>query len=346
MADNLRTVTLGESGLEASVIGYGTYHLGDKLDEYDAVRSMGRAFDRGVTLFDTSDNYGTEGLIGIAVREGYLPRDEVVIATKTGLSTSYDHQVTLSRAGKRADTSPPRIREQVDKSLTILGKAVGVIDLYQLHVRDDTVEPVEHAATMSELIEAGKIRAYGVSNYSAEDLEELVRACDAEGLPRPVASQPFFNLVEGPTDAIVAAHSNKLAVLAHSPLLKGILTESTINDLTTAVSMDEEEAGDDIPEGLKLFKRGLDRIKQLQEYGQNRGLTLSQLAISWVTGYPSTVALTACSNERYLNDAITGADYQLDMEDADLNRIIDGFDEAAFVSMAINVMRDRKYYYR
>lgn len=346
MAEQLRTVTLGNSDLETSTIGYGTYHLKDKLDEYDAVRSMGEAFEQGITLFDTSDNYGSEALVGIAVREGFLPRDEVVIATKTGLGTSYAHQVALNTADKRGDTSPDRIRSQVDKSLLILGKDVDVIDLYQLHIPDPTVEPVEHAAVMAELIEAGKIRAYGVSNYSAADITALMQACEEEGLPKPVTSQPFFNIVGGYTDAVAAAHESGLTVLAHSPLLKGILSQHTVDMLKMEILIDEHEAGADAPEGLHVFKQGLESILKLRAYAESQGLTLPQLALAWPLGRPNTVTLTSCTNERYLNDATIAARAPIDVADPELKSIVDGFDEASFTSLAINVMRGSKYYYR
>lgn len=346
MAAVLRTVELGNSGIEASVVGYGTYHLGDKLDEFNALRSMGRALDRGVTLFDTSDNYGTEGLIGIAVREGYLPREEVVIATKTGLGTSYAHQVALNRAKRKGDTSPNRIRQQVDKSLTILGKDVEVIDLYQLHVHDDTVPPTEQAAVMQELIDAGKIRAWGVSNYPVPALTKLVAACDDEGFIRPATTQPFLNVVSGVGEVGFNVATKGMTVLAHSPLLKGMLTGSAVDKMTAHVHAEAADIMDEERLGYDDFVKGLEALTDLRVYAQMRGLTLAQFAISWAANRPNTVALTACTNEQYLDDAITGATHRLDMADPKLLAIQRTFRELPFAAQSLALMRGAKYYYR
>ena len=346
MAEALRTVELGNSGIKASVIGYGTYHLGDKLDEFSALLSMGHAFDRGVTLFDTSDNYGTEGLIGIAVREGYLPRDEVVIATKTGLGTSYAHQVALRRAKRKGDTSPNRIRQQVDKSLAVLGKDVGVIDLYQLHTYDDTVPPAEQAAVMQELIDAGKIRSWGVSNYPIPALTRLIDACDAEGVVHPVTTQPFLNVVSGAGEVGFNAATKGMTVLAHSPLLKGMLTGSAVDKMTAHVRAEAADISDEERAGYDAFKKGLEALTELRNYAQMRGLTLAQFAISWAANRPNTVVLTACTNEQYLDDAITGAAHTLDTTDPKVLGIQRTFRELPFAAQSLALMRDMKYYYR
>lgn len=346
MTETIRTIQLGDSGIEASVIGYGTYHLGDKLDPHDAVRSMGQAFDKGVNLFDTSDNYGTEALVGIAVREGYLRRDEIVIATKTGLGTSYAHQVALKRANRKGDTSPNRIREQVDKSLMILGKDVDVVDLYQLHVYDNTVPAAEQAGVMQELIDAGKIRTWGVSNYSVRALTNLIASCKENGLTRPVSTQPFLNVVSGVGEVGFNAATKGMTVLAHSPLLKGVLTDSAIGHLSTVIGADTDDIGEEEKSRYAAFKDGVEALKSLQTIAHHRGLTLAQFAISWVTNHPNTIALTACTNKLYLNDAVIGASHELDMQDEMVLTIQRTFRELPFAAQSVALMRHMKYYYR
>src|SRR5690606_27111240 len=109
-------------------IGYGTYHLLDKMNASEAIDSFGEAYQSGINLYDTSDNYGTELAIGRAVSAGVLPRDRVIIATKTGLGTTLREQTSWNEAGRRYNTDPDRIRRQVDNSLRVLGDDVGVID--------------------------------------------------------------------------------------------------------------------------------------------------------------------------------------------------------------------------
>lgn len=339
-------VPLGESGIEVSRVGFGTYHLAQKIDEFAALEAFADAYESGVNLFDTSDNYGTEAIIGTAIRANVLPRHDVVIATKTGLGTSYAHQMELNKAGRKGDTSPERIREQVDRSLTVLGPDIGAIDLYQLHVHDPTVDPREHAAVMDELIDDEKMKAWGVSNYSYEALYDLLSACDAMGLERPSTSQPFLNMASGVEEVVHLAQQTGLTVLGHSPLLKGMLTDKTVVEwLAQAQEALVRLEGADLSDDFKVIKEGLDRCNDLRVYAADHSLTLAQLAISWVTSQPNTVALTACTTEDYLNDAMLGANHKTDVADPELNDIIDALSAIPFGGWALKLMRESKYYY-
>jgi aryl-alcohol dehydrogenase-like predicted oxidoreductase len=221
----------------------------------------------------------------------------------------------------------------------LFGDGVETIDVYQLHVYDSEVPVEEYPWLMNELIYAGKIRAYGVSNYPAEALQELLAACDRDALPRPVTSQPFLNIVQGVQDTEHLAQSEGMTTLAHSPLLKGLLVDGMVDDLTQMTQ------GNSLPE-VQGFKQGLDGLGQLQGYAKERELTLAQLAIAWVTSQPNTIALSACTSERYLTDAITGASHQLDLEDEELKVICKSFDDLNFVDQAVQIMKQMKIYYR
>lgn len=336
MAESIERLVLGDSGIEVSRIGYGTYHLREKLGGSDAIDSLARAFDAGVTLFDTSDNYGTEDLIGLAVSEGALPRDEVVIATKTGLATSAQEHLAWQAEEKRVDTSPERIQHQVDKSLRMLGQDVDVIDLYQLHAYDPNADPEGIAQVMDELIAQGKIRSWGVSNYPWEKLDTLLGICSKGRTAMPVSTQPFFNLPE-PIDINIAGPSAEgLTTLAHSPLLKGMLTDTAVDRFADAVS-------DDHPEEIR---EGINALKELQEYAHEREMTLAQLAMGWVVTLKNTVLLTACTSEEYLADAIAASKVEIYHNDPELSAIRGRLHAVNFGRVAIQIMKRDKIYYR
>lgn len=330
---------LGHSDMFVSQIGYGTYHLREKLGSAEAIDSLGAAFDHGITLFDTSDNYGTEELIGIAIKEGALPRDEVVIATKTGLATSAREHQQWSLEGKKVDTSPERIKTQVDKSLRLLG--VEVIDLYQLHVEDTSISAETHVEAMNDLIAAGKIRGYGVSNYSADGIRNMLAASQRLGLEPPVTSQPFMNLLRGAGEAGSVAQQAGLAILAHSPLHKGMLTDAGVDlariDLGQVVGADSN---------IELFESGLNALQGLRIYAASKGLTLAQLAIGWAAAHDNTAVLCACTDDSYIEDARIGVMSQLDADADELTAIRERINELPFFNQSLSYMKAAKIYYR
>lgn len=344
--DSFEQVPLGDSGMAVSSVGFGTYHLREKLGPGPAIDAMGAAFEAGITLYDTSDNYGTEELIGIAVKEGVLPRDRVVIATKTGLAISAQEHLAWVEEGKRVDVTPSRIRRQVEISLRMLGEDVGPIDLYQLHSYDPDTPPDVLARVMDGLLEEGKIRAWGVSNYPAEGIADILRVCDEWGFRRPVTSQPPANLVYG-FDEVAAevASADGMATLAHSPLHKGLLTESMLGQLQATVAEAERagEAGDDVA----VLKRGLAYLDGLRERAGDTDHSLPALAIAWVAQHPDTVVLASPTDQIQLSDAKEGAAWGLDDDTlAMVREAQEYFAGTNFADFTARLMKRLKIYYR
>jgi aryl-alcohol dehydrogenase-like predicted oxidoreductase len=345
--EGLRAVSLGENGPDVSVIGYGTYHLLDKLDAYTAIESMGRAYEAGITLFDTSDNYGTELAIGKAVAEGVLPRENIFITTKTGLATSATEALEWDR-NKSTNTSPRRIHKQVEKSLWLLGDAVGHIDLYQLHAYDPEANPFEIAYTMQDLIYEGKVGAYGVSNYPAEAITKLLEVCDYYGYPKPVSSQSFYNVLTSfdNQEAIDTAHSSGLTVLAHSPLHKGALTSLAI-DIVESGIIEAEQHEERDKEVVQTLQAGVKDLKQLQEYAQSKGQSLATLSLAWLAMQGNTVVLSACTEPEYLENAVEAANWQIDDEGLNLiSEVRSKENTRDFAGLMFKVMQRTKLYYR
>lgn len=209
---------LGRSALQVSPIAWGMWRLDGSVAEVRA--RIDAALEAGITLFDTADIYGfgspigfggAEALFGQALAEDATLRDRMVIATKGGITPPRPY-----------DSSADYLAAACDASLRRLG--IDVIDLYQIHRRDFLTHPQEVAAALTRLVEAGKVRALGVSNYSPAELSALQHFLDFP----IVSTQPEFSplrvapLYDGTLDQAMA---DDIAVLAWSPLGGGRLTD-------------------------------------------------------------------------------------------------------------------------
>lgn len=233
-----------------------------------------------------------------------LPREEVVIATKTGLGTTLSEQRRWNEQGRRGNTDPARIREQVDNSLRILGEDVGIIDIYQLHVRDPDVEHAAHAETMADLIDTGKIKTWGVSNYSNQELEDLLEACDERDLPRPTTSQPFHNMLAPYShEKTQYAKDEGLVVLAHSPLIKGVLTDARFQELKETLELYRDGDNEGNQEVLERIAPQMDQLTNISKIARAHGSSLAQVAISWTLLDPNVITLTTATNASRLSTA-------------------------------------------
>jgi predicted oxidoreductase len=210
---------LAADGLAISSLAWGMWRLGGT--DVRAVRTLiDAALESGITLFDTADIYGfgsplgfggAEALFGRALAEDPGLRDRIVIATKGGIAPPVPY-----------DSSAAYIAAACEASLARLG--VDVIDLYQIHRRDFLAHPQEVASALTRLVESGKVRSLGVSNYSPAEVSALQRFLD---LPL-VSTQPEFSplrtapLYDGTLDQAMA---QDMAVLAWSPLGGGRLLD-------------------------------------------------------------------------------------------------------------------------
>ncbi|MEK7070175.1 MAG: aldo/keto reductase [Patescibacteria group bacterium] len=315
--------TLGKSEIEVSRLCFGTYKLGSKLDAPSALDLLVTAYESGINFFDTSDNYlGAEALIGIAIRDGILPRNEIVIATKTGLSRSEYEARDFQSAGKESDNSSSRIRQQVEHSLRVMG--VDIIDLYQIHVYSSEVGPKGIASTMNDLINKGKIRHWGVSNYNEPALVEMNQVCEEENLQGPVSLQNFYNLRERKyEEAFLEARSNGMTILAFSPLYKGVLREHILSQINVLEENLAELRGQEAPlsernktelRNAEYSLRVVRKLKELNEYARDHGGNLQQLALAWILSKEATIPILGAYRKEYLEDLLPAASWELDDE--------------------------------
>ncbi len=271
-------IPLGRSGLEVAPLGWGMWRFAG-ADPQAAQQRIETALDLGCTLFDTADIYGystpegfggAELLLGRVLRAAPALRQRMVLASKGGIFPPLPY-----------DSSRSYLTRACEDSLQRLG--IDCIDLYQIHRPDLLTHPHEVAATLERLRQAGKIRAAGVSNYSAAQLEALC-AC----MPFALASiQPEFSplAIEPLSDGVLdAAMRHGLAVLAWSPLGQGRL-----GDATAPAAADER---------IVTVRAALDRIAARARAPR------SAVAYAWVMAHPSRpVPLIGSQNPARIREA-------------------------------------------
>jgi aryl-alcohol dehydrogenase-like predicted oxidoreductase len=302
------TRTLGRVGLEVSAEGLGCMGMSEfygKGDDDESISTIHRALDLGITFLDTSDMYGpylNEQLVGRAIADR---RDQVVLATKFGISRGPEPAVRTVRG------DPAYVRQACEGSLGRLG--VDHIDLYYQHRTDGKVPIEETVGAMAELVSEGKVRYLGLSEALPDTMR---RACAVH----PIAAlQSEWSLwsrdLEGPV--IDTARELGIGLVAYSPLGRGFLT----GQIT---------APDDFPEGDfrahlprftgDNFTHNIELVDKVRTLAAEKVCTPGQLALAWVLSRgDDVVPIPGTKRRTYLEENVAALDVQLD--DADLTAI-------------------------
>ncbi len=294
---------LGSCGLRVSTIALGSWlTLGSAIDAAGSTRLVHAAFERGVNLFDTADIYdhgAAETALGAAI--GGLPRHRLVLATKCFFPMSDD-------ANDRG-LSRKHVFESLHGSLRRLG--TDYVDLFQCHRFDEHTPVLETARAMHDLIAAGKVLYWGVSQWPAERIAEVMELCRREHLHAPVANQPLYNLMERGIEAAVlptcARHG--LGLLVYSPLAQGALTGKYRQGQPPPAGSRATDSQGSQWVGRYLTPARLAAAEELVALAALRSLT------------PMQVALAFCLRERCVASVLVGA---RDQRQLDQNLAVDG----------------------
>ena len=257
--------------LRVTLVGIGTNNFGKRIDDKASIAVVQSALDIGINFFDTADVYGgtrSEELLGEALG---ARRKEAIIATKFGIPLD-DH---------RQGASPAYVRQAADASLKRL--KTDYIDLYQLH-RPDTETPIaDTLGALNDLVQAGKVREIGCSNFSVAQLQEAEAAVKS-GAARFVSVQNEYSLFqrEAETDVLPECARAHLGFLPYFPLANGLLTG-------------KYRKGQPVPEGTRLQNaekakilsdENLNKVEALIKYAESKGHNLLELAFSWLASNP------------------------------------------------------------
>jgi len=308
---------LGASGLEVSVLGFGTMTLGGEgrfaamgnVQAEEARRQVEICIEAGVNLFDTADIYSfgkSEEVLGKALG---TRRKDIVLATKVF--------VRLEPGANKAGLSRRHIFEACEASLRRLG--TDCIDLYQAHNFDSLTPLDETLRAFEDLIRTGKIRYAGCSNYSGWQLMKALSISDRLGIQRYISQQINYSLLarDAEHELVPAGLDQGTGIMAWSPLQFGLLSgkfrrgqtkpsESRLNSLDAPGAVDEE----------RLFRI----VDALAEIAAQRGVSISQTALNWVTRKPGVdTVIIGARNEQQLRDNLAAANWAL--TDAEVERL-------------------------
>ena len=253
--------------LDVSVVGLGCNNFGSRLDADATARVVDAALDAGINFLDTADIYGgtrSEQFLGRALKGRW---GRVIIATKFGM------KVDENRRGAK----PSYVKQAVDDSLQRLG--TDHIDLYQLHTPDPTVPIADTLGALNDLVQAGKVREIGCSNFSSEQLHEAEEAV-RPGAARFVSVQNEYSMIhrEPEHDVLATCRELGMAFIPYFPLASGLLTG-------------KYRQGQPAPKGSRigsgshadlLNDENLSLVERLIAFSQARGHTILELAFSWL----------------------------------------------------------------
>jgi aryl-alcohol dehydrogenase-like predicted oxidoreductase len=308
---------LGNTGFEIAPLALGGNVFGWTADEPTSFKLLDAFADKGFNLVDTADVYShwvpghkggeSETIIGNWLKQSGK-RNQVVIATKVGMAM-----------GDKKGLSASYIRRAVEDSLRRL--QTDHIDLYQAH-KDDPNTPLEETlGAFTELVQQGKVRAIGASNYSGRRLAEALelsekKTSSQKGLARYETLQPEYNLYERfayETDLEQLCQKSGLGVICYFSLASGFLTGKYRSEADLAKS----------PRGQMVKKylnaRGLRILAALDQVAQQHGATPTQIALAWLMARPSiTAPIASATSLEQLNELVQAADIELSQASIEL----------------------------
>ncbi len=303
---------LGTSSLTVSAIGLGGNNFGrpgtatETQEGTTAV--IDAALEAGITLIDTADVYGkefglSERLLGAALRGR---RDAVVIATKFGHTGMAPAMADGAPMGSRA-----YIRAAVEGSLERLG--IETIDLYQQHTPDPATPVEDTLGALAELVEEGKVRELGNSNFSAAQLESAERAAEHLGTPRFVSAQNEYNLLDRSVEDELLPTAERLGIgfLPYFPLANGLFTgkfSRTERPADSRIARQRPHVADDAP---------WDAIEALEVFAAERGITILDATFGWFLAHPALASVIAGATRpgQVARNAAAGSGWRADAAD-------------------------------
>lgn len=319
--DNMKYVSLGNSGLKVPVISLGLWHNFGNTDTFENQKDIIlKSFDSGITHFDLANNYGPpagsaeENFGRILNQHLKSHRDELLITTKAGY---YMWPGPYGEWGSKKN-----IVASCDQSLKRLG--LDYVDIFYHHRPDPNTPLEETAEALDLLVRQGKALYIGISNYSGEQTQAITNIFKEKGTPFVVHQAPY-NMFQRDVekDLFPVLESEKIGMVAFVPLAQGLLTNRYLN----GIPEDSRAARSDSP---FLSPQNVDQtisiVQELNEFALNRGQTLAQMAIAWIL------------NQQVVSSVIIGASRVSQLEDnlKTLDRLDFSLDEIKAIETILN----------
>ncbi|MGA9422284.1 MAG: aldo/keto reductase [Rhodanobacteraceae bacterium] len=306
---------LGNSNLEVSLVGLGCNNFGARIDLDAGRKVVDAALDHGITLFDTADIYGSESGASESVLGQALGarRSRIVLATKFGKP--------MDDADGRPRGTRKYIAQAAEASLRRLG--TDWIDLYQMHEPDPTTPIEETLRALDDLVQAGKVRHIGCSNFSAEQVTIAQQVAREAGLTRFISCQDEYSLIarEIEGDRIAVMKAEGLGLLPFFPLAAGLLTGKYRRNAK-------------LPEQSRFAHwKGLGErymtdanwsiVEQLSLFAEQRGHSLLELAFSWLAAKdPVASVIAGATRPEQVAQNVAAAEWKLGADElAEIDRL-------------------------
>jgi aryl-alcohol dehydrogenase-like predicted oxidoreductase len=300
---------LGNTDLELTTVGLGAWAMGGPWlygwgpqDDNESINTTLRAIDEGINWIDTAAIYGhgrSESVVGKALKQ---MSQKPLIATKCGLCWDEQHE-RIPRLKAQS------IRAECHDSLKRLG--IDTIDLYQIHWNQPQEDIEEGWTEMARLVEEGKVRHIGVSNFSVEQIQRLQKIHPAASL------QPPYSMLhrEVEDELLDYCRKNEIGVIVYSPMQRGLLTgKFNAERVANLPEGDHRKVNPDFQQ--PQLDATLQLVEQLQPIAERNGKTLAQLAISWVLRRPEiTAAIVGARKPSQITETAPASDWELNETD-------------------------------
>jgi aryl-alcohol dehydrogenase-like predicted oxidoreductase len=317
----LKIKRLGRTGLKVPEVCLGTMTFASQADEKTAFHIMDLAADRGVTFFDTADVYPipvsvetagrTEEIVGKWLRG---KRDNIVLATKCGMK--------MGEGANDTGLSRKHVMGAIEASLRRLG--TDYVDLYQLHSPDPATPIDETLRALDAIVQSGKARYIGCSNFRAWQLCRALWTSDRLGIARFDSVQPRYNILfrEIEHEVLPLCADQGVGVIVYNPLAGGFLTGKHRRGRSPEAHTRFAVAGQ-----LYLDRywneASFDAVERLRSFFETRGKPLAHVALSWALAREEvTSAIVGATSPAQLEDSLSGVDLTLDQDEMEeCNRV-------------------------